>query len=63
MASAIPITYVPVNTAFLSLAPAYAEATGSFDLYLGRREPDPSQAPTADPSSCVRSRAWQTWRQ
>jgi 7-cyano-7-deazaguanine synthase len=36
MSAAIPITYVPArNTVFLSLALAWAEVLGSFDIYLG----------------------------
>ncbi len=36
MSEGIPITYVPArNTVFLSLALAWAEVLGSFDIYLG----------------------------
>src|SRR5262245_52586906 len=36
MASGIPATYVPArNTIFLSLALAFAEVIGAFDLYVG----------------------------
>lgn len=36
MATGIPVTYVPArNTVFLSLALAWAEALGAFDIFLG----------------------------
>jgi 7-cyano-7-deazaguanine synthase len=36
MTSGIPVTYVPArNTVFLSLALAYAEVLGAFDLFIG----------------------------
>jgi 7-cyano-7-deazaguanine synthase len=36
MSAGIPITYVPArNTIFLALALAYAEVTGSFDIFVG----------------------------
>jgi 7-cyano-7-deazaguanine synthase len=36
MSAGIPVTYVPArNTIFLALALAYAEVTGSFDIFVG----------------------------
>ena len=50
MSSAIPVTYVPArNTVFLSLALAYAEVTGSFDIYLGVNILDYSGYPDCRP--------------
>lgn len=50
MASAIPITYVPArNTVFLSLALAWAEALGAFDLFLGVNCVDYSGYPDCRP--------------
>lgn len=42
----IPITYVPArNTIFLSLALAYAESIGSFDIFIGANQVDFSGYP------------------
>jgi 7-cyano-7-deazaguanine synthase len=50
MASGIPITYVPArNTVFLSLALAWAETLGAFDLYLGVNCVDYSGYPDCRP--------------
>lgn len=50
MTSSIPITYVPArNTVFLSLALAYAEVTGSFDIYVGVNALDYSGYPDCRP--------------
>jgi 7-cyano-7-deazaguanine synthase len=50
MAAGIPVTYVPArNTVFLALALAYAEASGSFDIYLGVNAVDYSGYPDCRP--------------
>jgi 7-cyano-7-deazaguanine synthase len=50
MNSGIPITYVPArNTVFLSLALAWAEALGAFDLYIGVNAVDYSGYPDCRP--------------
>ncbi|OGP82839.1 MAG: 7-cyano-7-deazaguanine synthase QueC [Deltaproteobacteria bacterium RBG_13_65_10] len=50
MTSAIPITYVPArNTIFLSLALAWAEALGAFDLWIGVNALDYSGYPDCRP--------------
>lgn len=50
MASSIPITYVPArNTIFLSLALAYAEVIGSFDIFIGVNAVDYSGYPDCRP--------------
>ncbi|WP_406693374.1 7-cyano-7-deazaguanine synthase QueC [Singulisphaera sp. Ch08] len=50
MASGIPITYVPArNTVFLSLALAWAEAIGAFDIFLGVNCVDYSGYPDCRP--------------
>jgi 7-cyano-7-deazaguanine synthase len=50
MASSIPVTYVPArNTVFLSLALAYAEVKGAFDIYLGVNAIDYSGYPDCRP--------------
>jgi 7-cyano-7-deazaguanine synthase len=50
MNAAIPITYVPArNTVFLSLALAWAEVLGSFDIYLGVNVLDYSGYPDCRP--------------
>lgn len=50
MASGIPITYVPArNTIFLSFALAYAEVTGSSDIFLGVNAIDYSGYPDCRP--------------
>ena len=50
MAAAIPLTYVPArNTVFLSLALAWAEVLGSFDLYTGFNILDYSGYPDCRP--------------
>ena len=50
MSAAIPITYVPArNTVFLSLALAWAEVLGSFDIYLGVNAIDYSGYPDCRP--------------
>src|SRR6266851_2252535 len=50
MAAGIPITYVPArNTVFLSLALAWAEVLGSFDIYLGVNALDYSGYPDCRP--------------
>ena len=46
MSQGIPITYVPArNTVFLSLALAYAEVIGAFDLFIGVNAVDYSGYP------------------
>jgi 7-cyano-7-deazaguanine synthase len=50
MGSGIPITYVPArNTVFLSLALAWAEVLGSFDIYMGVNVRDWSGYPDCRP--------------
>ncbi len=50
MAEGIPITYVPArNTVFLSLALAWAEALGAFDLFIGVNCVDYSGYPDCRP--------------
>jgi 7-cyano-7-deazaguanine synthase len=50
MAAGIPITYVPArNTVFLALALAWAEALGSFDIFLGVNAIDYSGYPDCRP--------------
>jgi len=50
LTSGIPITYVPArNTVFLSLALAWAEALGAFDLYVGVNCVDYSGYPDCRP--------------
>jgi 7-cyano-7-deazaguanine synthase len=50
MSAAIPITYVPArNTVFLSLALAWAEVLGSFDIYIGVNAIDYSGYPDCRP--------------
>lgn len=50
MARGIPITYVPArNTIFLSLALAWAEVLGSFDIFLGVNAVDYSGYPDCRP--------------
>ncbi|MBF0620627.1 MAG: 7-cyano-7-deazaguanine synthase QueC [Magnetococcales bacterium] len=49
-ADAIPVTYVPArNTVFLSLALAYAESLGAFDLFIGVNAVDYSGYPDCRP--------------
>lgn len=46
MTSGIPVTYVPArNTVFLSLALAYAESIGAFDIFIGVSQIDYSGYP------------------
>src|SRR5262245_25727059 len=50
MAGGIPVTYVPArNTVFLALALAWAEALGSFDIYMGVNAVDYSGYPDCRP--------------
>jgi 7-cyano-7-deazaguanine synthase len=50
MSRGIPITYVPArNTVFLSLALAWAEVLGSFDVYIGVNAIDYSGYPDCRP--------------
>jgi 7-cyano-7-deazaguanine synthase len=54
MSEGIPITYVPArNTVFLSLALAWAEVLGSFDIYLGVNALDYSGYPDCRPEFIV----------
>jgi 7-cyano-7-deazaguanine synthase len=51
MAEGIPITYVPArNTVFLSLALAWAEALGAFDIFIGVNCVDYSGYPDCRPA-------------
>ncbi len=50
MATGIPVTYVPArNTVFLSLALAWAEALGAFDIFIGVNALDYSGYPDCRP--------------
>src|SRR5689334_13120441 len=50
MAEGIPVTYVPArNTVFLSLALAWAEVLGSFDIVMGVNSVDYSGYPDCRP--------------
>ena len=50
MAAGIPITYVPArNTVFLSLALAWAETLGAFDIFVGVNCVDYSGYPDCRP--------------
>ena len=50
MAQGIPVTYVPArNTVFLSLALAWAEAIGAFDIFIGANCVDYSGYPDCRP--------------
>jgi 7-cyano-7-deazaguanine synthase len=50
IAQGIPVTYVPArNTVFLSLALAYAEAVGLFDIFIGVNALDYSGYPDCRP--------------
>ncbi|HZY86991.1 MAG TPA: 7-cyano-7-deazaguanine synthase QueC [Gemmataceae bacterium] len=50
MSAGIPITYVPArNTVFLSLALAWAEVLGSFDIFIGVNSLDYSGYPDCRP--------------
>jgi len=50
IATGIPVTYVPArNTVFLSLALAYAESIGAFDLFIGVNAIDYSGYPDCQP--------------
>ena len=63
MAQGIPITYVPArNTVFLSLALAWAESLGAFDLWIGVNCVDYSGYPDCRPDFFARSRRSPTWR-
>jgi 7-cyano-7-deazaguanine synthase len=54
MSADIPITYVPArNTVFLSLALAWAEVLGSFDIYMGVNAIDFSGYPDCRPEFVV----------
>jgi len=54
MSAGIPITYVPArNTLFLSLALAWAEVLGSFDIYLGVNALDYSGYPDCRPEFII----------
>ena len=58
MAHGIPITYVPArNTVFLSLALAWAETLGAFDIFIGVNCVDYSGYPDCRPEflRCVRA--------
>ena len=50
IAAGIPVTYVPArNTVFLALALAWAEALGSFDIFMGVNSVDYSGYPDCRP--------------
>jgi 7-cyano-7-deazaguanine synthase len=50
MTASIPVTYVPArNTVFLSMALAYAEVIGAFDLFIGVNALDYSGYPDCRP--------------
>jgi 7-cyano-7-deazaguanine synthase len=50
MSQGIPVTYVPArNTVFLSLALAWAEALGAFDIWIGVNSVDYSGYPDCRP--------------
>ena len=50
MADGIPVTYVPArNTVFLSLALAWAEVLGAFDIFVGVNALDYSGYPDCRP--------------
>jgi 7-cyano-7-deazaguanine synthase len=54
MGADIPITYVPArNTVFLSLALAWAEVSGSFDIFMGVNCLDYSGYPDCRPEFCA----------
>ncbi len=64
MAQGIPSTYVPArNTVLLSLALAWAEALGAFDLFVGVNCVDYSGYPDCRPDYLAGLREpWPTWR-
>ena len=56
------MTYVPArNTVFLSLALAWAEALGVFDIGIGANALDYSGYPDCRPEYLRRSSRWPTW--